>query len=103
MTLDDDIQNAKFVEVAWYSAVDNVGIVLLYVPYMGFKSYIGNGSGFNENMDIRHIAALGVKISYQHACAVFGEDRMASYLEDHKLPSDKIMYDGVEYGESKAV
>lgn len=64
--------NSDFIDVRWYSAVDTVGVVLIWDKYMGFKCYIGSGQGIDEQADIDHIRSLGVKVDYGVAEAVFG-------------------------------
>lgn len=60
----------KDIQVMWFK--DTIGIVLGKDEYTGkYKSYIGNGSGYNEGEDKHYIASHGGKFLVEAALKLF--------------------------------
>ena len=92
------MENAERIDVAWWCAVDQVGAVLIYDKYMGFKCYIGEATGIDEDIDSAHIQNQGVKLPMQVAYAIF-PDRMKYEIEKRHpgKPEGFMRYDGQDY------
>lgn len=59
----DMITQDQIIDVKWFCAKDNIGIVLVNLPY-GYKAYIGVCAGLDEKYDMLDIAQNGTRFNY---------------------------------------
>lgn len=65
---------SDIVDVRWFcSGHGNVGIVKVLDEYKGVKYYIGQCEGYDEEIDIRHIADWGSSFPRDAGQVLFGD------------------------------
>lgn len=98
---------SEFIDVEWFDAGatghggQSIGVVLVYDEHVGFKCYMGIGSGLSEEGDMKRIHEWGTKLDRKLAEAVWGS-RMGAEWVSRNLANDARLsyaykYDGKRY------
>jgi len=102
--------DSEFIDVEWFDkgatgiGAQNIGVVLIYNKYVGFKCYIGIGDGVSPEDDMEHIYKYGTKLSHKIARAVWGGRMRAEWITRHITDKDLsfYMYDGGRHSMDRA-
>jgi len=97
--------DSEFIDVEWFDkgatgiGSQNIGVVLIYNKYVGFKCYIGIGNGVSIEDDMEHIYKHGTKLSYGVAKGIWGPRMRAEWITRNLAEPDLSFYkyDGHKY------